>query len=114
MEINDIIAKYTAGEADLPTTNEALKKAGSIVLFDPMKNALTPQEILSAKGGAAPTGFGIMDDGIGVYKAEARDGKMVNRVFDPAPNFHPGPYNFIIAGETYRVADDGESLVHAD
>ena len=70
MEINDIIAKYTAGEADLPTTNEALKEAGASFHLDPEKNTITEEE---------RTTHGLLDTGTGTLdKVEILDMHLVN------------------------------------
>ena len=70
MSINDILKKYTAGEADLPTTNEALKEAGAGFHLDPEKNTITDEE--RATHGLLDTGTGTLD------KVEIKDMHLVN------------------------------------
>ena len=72
MTINEIIAKYTIGEADLDTTNEALKKANAGFHLDPMKNKLTEEEIANGTAGLLDTGTGSLD------KVMIKDGHLVN------------------------------------
>ncbi len=72
MTINEIIAKYTNGEADLETTNEALKKADAGFYLDPMKNKLTEEEIANCTAGLLDTGTGSLD------KVTIKDGHLTN------------------------------------
>ena len=56
MKINEILAKYTAGEATLEETNAALKKADANFHLDPMKNILTAEEVDEKKEAVCSTG----------------------------------------------------------
>ena len=66
----NIIKKYTAGEAPLEETNEALKAAGAKFHLEPGKNELLPGE--EGKFGLLDSGTGTMD------KVEVKDGKLVH------------------------------------
>lgn len=115
-KFEEIIGKYTKGEATLPETNEALQEAGAGYHLDPTKDMFTPQEILDAKGGDTPDGAGIYDDGTKVCKMYCHAGKLAQKAFalpegwDPA-GYYPGNHYFYIAGEKYIVDKDGETLL---
>ena len=71
MKFNEIIAKYTCGEATLEDTNAALKEAGANFHLDPTKNILSAEDILN--------GYGLLDTGTGTMDpARMTDGKLVN------------------------------------
>lgn len=78
----EILLKYTRGEATLEETNAALKKAESGLHLDPMRNVLTAQELASTTVGETPAeanGFGLMDHGFGTLeKVQVADGRTVN------------------------------------
>lgn len=72
MKINDIIAKYTAGEATLEETNASLKEAGADGKYhlDPDRNTITEEE----RGT-----YGLLDTGTGTLdKVEIRDMHLAN------------------------------------
>ena len=91
MTINEIIAKYTIGEADLDTTNEALKKANAGFHLDPMKNKLTEEEIANGTAGLLDTGTGSLD------KVLIKDGHLVNCDCGEMIAY------VLMNGETYKV-----------
>lgn len=91
MTINEIIAKYTIGEADLDTTNEALKKANAGFHLDPMKNKLTKEEIANGTAGLLDTGTGSLD------KVLIKDGHLVNCDCGEMIAY------VLMNGETYKV-----------
>ena len=91
MTINEIIAKYTIGEADLDTTNEALKKANAGFHLDPMKNKLTEEEITNGTAGLLDTGTGSLD------KVLIKDGHLVNCDCGKMIAY------VLMNGETYKV-----------
>ena len=103
MKINDIIAKYTAGEATLEETNASLKEAGADGKYhlDPGKNALTEAEIRATTVGTYPNmanGWGLLDTGTGsLDKVEVRGGRLVN--MDCGEMYAL----CLIAGKTYKV-----------
>ena len=72
MTIINIIKKYTAGEATLEETNEALKATGAKFHLEPGKNEIKPGE--EGHFGLLDTGTGTMD------KVEVKDGELVHGV----------------------------------
>ena len=62
-KLNEILNKYTAGEASVEETNTALKAIGSSLYIDPMRNVITPEEMATGR-------FGYLDDGISMEKVE--------------------------------------------
>lgn len=101
MNINEILTKYTTGEANLADTNAALKEAGADVHLDPRKNALTEDEKLATTVGWYPSqanGWGLLDTGTGTLdKVEVRGGHLVN--CDMGESYAL----LIIAGRTYYI-----------
>ena len=101
MSINEILMKYTNGEADLEKTNQALKEAGAKYHLDPGKNALTEAEIRATTVGTYPdmaNGWGLLDTGTGsLDKVEVRGGRLVN--MDCGEMYAL----CLIAGKTYKV-----------
>lgn len=115
--MNEIIKKYTSGEATLEETNAALKEAGAGFYLDPGKNTLTEQEIKDTTVGTRPsdvTGYGLMDSGTGTMdKVHVVDGVIqggpVNTVnSDGVPNERDIVY---IGGQTWQVYGDELGLV---
>lgn len=80
MKINDIIAKYTLGEATLEETNEALKAEKAGFHLDPHKNSLTPDEIVKGTAGLLFTGTGTPD------KVEIKNGHLLYAVNTVMPD----------------------------
>ena len=90
MKFNEIIAKYTCGEATLEDTNAALKEAGANFHLDPTKNILSAEDILN--------GYGLLDTGTGSFdKVQVKDGKMVDCDCGEMKAF------VILNGQTYEV-----------
>lgn len=89
MSINEIIGKYTNGEATLEETNTALKDAGAGLHLDPERNTITAVEV--GKYGLLDTGTGTLD------KVEVRDGKLVDMDCGDMAAL------CIFAGKTYTV-----------
>lgn len=81
-KFEEIIGKYTKGEATLPETNEALKEAGSGYHLDPARNVLTAEELEATTVGATPAdadGWGLMEHGAScMEKVHVVDGRTVN------------------------------------
>lgn len=81
-KFEEIIGKYTKGEATLPETNEALKEAGADYHLDPERNTLTAEELAATTVGETPAeanGWGLMDHGFSVMeKVQVADGRTVN------------------------------------
>ena len=59
MNINEIIGKYTAGEATLEDTNKALKAEGATFHLDPDRNTIAEDE--RDRYGLLDTGTGSLD-----------------------------------------------------
>lgn len=99
-EINDIIHKYTAGEASLEETNAALKEAGASFHLDPEKHVIRPEE--AGRFGLLDTGTGSLD------KVQVIGGRLaggaVNQVLED------GSTNMLayvlIGGKRYEVKGD--------
>lgn len=81
-KIEEIIGKYTKGEATLPETNEALKEAEANVHLDPERNVLTAEELAATTVGETPAeanGWGLMDHGFSVMeKVQVVNGRTVD------------------------------------
>lgn len=115
--MDEIFHDLTIGEISMAEADALMKEHKIGLNLDPDKNALTYQELLEAVGGDQPDGMGLMDDGIGLYKARAIQGKLEFKAFElpagwSAEGWNPGNYYFHIAGEKYWVERDGETLVH--
>lgn len=111
--INEILNKYTRGEATLEETNEALIAAGWAPL-NPDQNTITKEEMEATSIGytaAQANGYGLLDTGTGsMEKVHVVNGKLehpVNEVQDD------GSVNMLayvlIAGQKYSV--HGDTLV---
>lgn len=78
----EIIGKYTNGEATLEETNKALKEAEANVHLDPKRNILTAEELAATTVGETPAeanGFGLMEHGAScMEKVQVVDGHTVN------------------------------------
>lgn len=89
MNINEIIGKYTAGEATLEDTNKALKAEGATFHLDPKKNTITDEERDS---------YGLLDTGTGsLDKVEIESMKLKN--MDCGDMYALCTFN----GKTYKV-----------
>lgn len=101
-KINEIIGKYTMGEADLEATNAALAAAGSDLRLDPARHALTEAEIAETTAGGTATeanGWGLLDMGLGApSKVEVRAGKLVHDDVGAMTAW------CIIGGKSYQVS----------
>lgn len=110
--MNEIIKKYTSGEATLEETNAAMASAGAGFHLDPGRNTLTEEEIKTTTVGASPSdanGYGLMDTGTGTLdKVHVVDGVIqggpVNEVReDGKVSMKATVY---IGGKQYAVAGD--------
>ena len=103
-DLKEIISKYTAGEATLEATNEALDKVGANFHLNPQKNILSEAEKRSTTIGYYPeqaNGYGLLDTGTGsLDKGKIQNGKLVNCDCGMM-------YALVsIAGKTYHVKGD--------
>ena len=106
MNTIEILKKYTAGEATLDETNDALKEAGAGFHLELGKNVLTNDERKATFVGELPEvrGFGLLDTGTGTLdKVQVQAGKLVN--VDCGDMFAL----CIIGGHTFNV--EGNQLV---
>lgn len=80
-KIEEIIGKYTKGEATLPETNEALQEAEAGYHLDPERNMLTAEELAATTVGETPAeanGWGLMEHGAScMEKVRIIDGRTV-------------------------------------
>lgn len=107
----EIVWKYTHGDATLEETNAALKEAGSSLYFDPYHNVITPEEMAQTTVGERPedaNGYGYLDTGTGTLdKIHIVHGKTeypLNTV-DEDGVCHVTELVYIM-GKTYRVIVD--------
>lgn len=104
MKVNEIIAKYTAGEATLEETNAALKKADANFHLDPMKNVLTAEEVKNGTAGLLDTATGSLD------KVEIVDGELKYEINQVNADGTTNMKAYVLAGgKTYEVF--GKKLV---
>lgn len=106
---DEMISKYTAGEATLEETNAALREAGAGLHLDPEKNVLTEEEKRATTIGYYPdqaNGWGLLDSGTGTLdKVHVVNGQMTDCDIGDS-------YALLsIAGRTYKV--EGRTLVEA-
>lgn len=109
--INDVMQKYTLGEATLEETNEALKELDAGFHLIPGKNALTEEELRATTVGHYPdqaNGYGLLDTGTGTLdKARVTNGKLSEAMNTILPDGKPNMIvHFIICGKTYQVLGD--------
>jgi hypothetical protein len=100
---DDIIGRYTAGQATLEETNAALKEAGAGFHLDPTRNTFTGEELLATKADTAETatGWGLLDTGtVTMDKVQVKDGHLVNC------DMGAGFAMCIIGGKTFIVKGD--------
>ena len=66
--LEEVLRKYTLGEADKDETNEALQELGSTLHLNPGKNVLTDEDIRTTTVGYYPeqaNGYGLLETGTG-------------------------------------------------
>lgn len=110
MSVNEILKDYTAGEADLETTNAALRDAGAGFHLEPGRNEITEEERRETVVGYYPeqaSGYGLLDTGTGSMEKVRVAGGRLER---PVNEIQPGGTNMaayiIICGKTYEVFGD--------
>ena len=70
-DLKKIISKYTAGDATLEATNEALANAGANFHLNPQKNILSDEEKRATTVGYYPeqaNGYGLLDTGTRIFR----------------------------------------------
>ena len=66
--VEEVLQKYTLGEAGKDETNDGLKELGSPLRLNPDRNVITPEELAETRVGETPAeanGWGILDHGVG-------------------------------------------------
>lgn len=80
--VEEVLQKYTLGEAGKDETNDGLKELGSPLRLDPDRNVITQEEIAETRVGETPdeaNGYGLMDHGVGcLEKVHVVDGRTVD------------------------------------
>ena len=102
--VEEVLRKYTLGEASKDETNDALKELGSPLNLDPDRNVITPEELAETRVGETPdeaNGYGLMEHGVGcLEKVRVVDGRT--------PDVDMGEeIAFVyIGGKCYRLRGD--------
>ncbi len=111
MNINEIMEKYTAGEADLEKTNAALARARAGFRLEPGRNELTEEDRRQTVVGYYPEqagGYGLLFTGTGTPdKVHVENGQLdfaVNQV--QADGTTNGYAEVVICGRVYEVKGD--------
>ena len=82
MTLENVLRKYTLGEASKDETNDALQELSSPLRLDPDRNVITPEELAETRVGETPdeaNGYGLMDHGVGdMEKVHVVGGKTVD------------------------------------
>ncbi len=103
-DFEKVILDYSRGEVGLDETNEKLKKMGSKVTLDPMRNMFTAEELMNTTVGETPdeaNGYGIMDHGVGsMEKVHVVNGRT------PDVNMGEEVAFVYIGGKKYRLCGD--------
>ncbi len=106
MKAAELIGRYTAGEATLEETNEALRAAGAGFHLEPERNTLTEEELWATTVGVYPQqacGWGLLDTGTGsLDKVHITNGRLDSGDLGEMRGL------VFIAGKRYRVS--GRSL----
>lgn len=110
-KINEILRKYSHGEADLEETNAALEEAGASFHLDPDRNRITEEEMDSTITGEKPeqaSGFGLLDTGTGTLdKVKVKDGVLEFAVNQVREDGSTNMTAFVlIGGKRYEVKGD--------
>ena len=78
--LEEVLRKYTLGEAGKDETNDALEELGSSLRLNPGKNELTDEDIRATTVGHYPeqaNGYGLLETGTGslclLYTSDAAD-----------------------------------------
>ena len=102
--LENVLRKYTLGEASKDETNDALQELSSPLRLDPDRNVITPEELAETRVGETPdeaNGYGLMDHGVGcLEKVRVVDGRT--------PDVDMGEEIAIvyIGGRKYRLRGD--------
>lgn len=104
MTLENVLRKYTLGEASKDETNDALQELSSPLRLDPDRNVITPEELAETRVGETPdeaNGYGLMDHGVGcLEKVCVVDGRTPDVDMDEEIAF------VYIGGKCYRLRGD--------
>ena len=102
--VEEVLQKYTLGEAGKDETNDGLKELGSPLRLNPDRNVITPEELLETRAGETPdeaNGYGLMDHGVGcLEKGHGVNGRTVDVDMGQEAAY------VYIAGHKYRLRGD--------
>ena len=102
--VEEVLQKYTLGEAGKDETNDGLKELGSPLRLNPDRNVITPEELAETRVGETPAeanGWGILDHGVGsLEKVHVVNGKTVD------VNMGAETACVYIAGKKYELKGD--------
>lgn len=108
--VEEVLQKYTLGEAGKDETNDGLKELGSPLRLNPDRNVITPEELAETRVGETPAeanGWGILDHGVGcMEKVHVVNGKTVD------VNMGEEYALVYIAGHKYQLK--GDTLVEPE
>ena len=80
--VEEVLQKYTLGEAGKDETNDGLKELGSPLRLNPDRNVITPEELAETRVGMTPdeaNGYGLMEHGAGsLEKVHVVGGRTVD------------------------------------
>lgn len=111
MTIDEIINKYTKGEATTEEVNAALAESGAGFHFEPGKNDLTEEDLRATTVGHYPdqaNGYGLLDTGTGsMEKVHVTNGKLDHAVNQVVSGGTTNMTAYVhICGKTYEVYGD--------
>ena len=102
--VEEVLQKYTLGEAGKDETNDGLKELGSPLRLNPDRNVITPEELAETRVGMTPheaNGYGLMEHGVGALeKVHVVDGRTVDVDMGQEAAY------VYIAGRKYRLQGD--------
>ena len=110
-KFDDILMRYTSGEADLEETNAALTEVGAGFRFIPGQNEITDEDRKQTVVGYYPeqaNGYGLLDTGTGsMEKIHIVNGRLDHTVNEVQPEGGTNMTAYvIICGKTYEVLGD--------
>ena len=104
MTLENVLRKYTLGEASKDETNDALQELSPPLRLDPDRNVITPEELAETRVGETPdeaNGYGLMDHGVGcLEKVHVVDGRTVDVDMGQEAAY------VYMAGKVYRLRGD--------
>ena len=108
--VEEVLQKYTLGEAGKDETNDGLKELGSPLRLDPDRNVITQEELAETHVGETPdeaNGWGILDHGVGsLEKVHVVNGRTVDVDMGQEAAY------VYIAGKKYELK--GDTLVEPE